>query len=215
MKINTISCKNISLSFDNKNIINDFNEVFEINTLSAIKGLNGTGKSSLLKLITGLNSNYSGNIFYDDKNINQFSSREISNCVSYVGTRNHFTFPISVAELLNTGRYNYQNIFGKISESDHQNILTIVEEIGIMDLYTKNVQNLSDGELQQVMIALALVRDTSFIILDEPTSFLDYKNREKIWNLLVALKNKGKGIIIASHDIFEIEKYADRITELK
>jgi ABC-type cobalamin/Fe3+-siderophores transport system ATPase subunit len=84
-----------------------------------------------------------------------------------------------------------------------------------MDLYTKNVQNLSDGELQQVMIALALVRDTSFIILDEPTSFLDYKNREKIWNLLVALKNKGKGIIIASHDIFEIEKYADRITELK
>ena len=109
----------------------------------------------------------------------------------------------------------YQNNQPINHTSVHQNILTIVEEIGIMDLYTKNVQNLSDGELQQVMIALALVRDTSFIILDEPTSFLDYKNREKIWNLLVALKNKGKGIIIASHDIFEIEKYADRITELK
>ena len=212
--INTISCKNISIKFEKKVLLNTFSNTFNIGELTAIKGLNGSGKSTLLKLIIGVQKQFDGSLFFNDKNIQDLTSQEIALNVSYVGTRNQFTFPMSVAELLQNGRYLQQDVFGNISNEDQQFIQATIQQMNIDSLFTKNIQTLSDGELQQVLIALAVIRQTPFIILDEPTSFLDYVNREKIWQLLVQLKNTGKGIIIASHDITEIEKYADKIVEL-
>lgn len=212
--ISTISCKNISIKFEKKLLLNAFSNSFNIGELTAIKGLNGSGKSTLLKLMIGVQKQFDGNLFFNDKNIQDLTSQEIALNVSYVGTRNQFTFPMSVAELLQNGRYLQQDVFGNISNEDQQFIQATILQMNIDNLYTKNIQTLSDGELQQVLIALAVIRQTPFIILDEPTSFLDYVNREKIWQLLVQLKNAGKGIIIASHDITEIEKYADKIVEL-
>lgn len=208
-------CQDLTVTIESKKIIDSFNYTFESSKLYAIKGLNGSGKSTLLKIITGLALHNQGKLQLNHKNYADLSAQELSLLVSFVGTRNHFTFPMQVSELLENGRFLQQNIFGQLSVEDQSIIQEVVSTFQLEFLYHKNVQTLSDGELQQVMIALAVIRQTPFIVLDEPTSFLDYLNREKIWNLLVSLKHAGKGIIIATHDLDEMKKYADEIIELK
>ena len=209
-----ITCQDLSFTIESKKIIDSFNYTFENSKLYAIKGLNGSGKSTLLKIITGLALDYQGKLQLNHKNYTDLSAQELSLLVSFVSTRHSFTFPMQVAELLEHGRYLQQNMFGQISAQDLSIIQEVISSFQIESLYHKNVQTLSDGELQQVMIALAVIRQTPFIVLDEPTSFLDYLNREKIWNLLVSLKNAEKGIIIATHDLDEMKKHADEIIEL-
>lgn len=210
-----ITCQDLTVTIESKKIIDSFNYTFENSKLYAIKGLNGSGKSTLLKIITGLALHNQGKLQLNHKNYTDLSAQELSLLVSFVGTRNHFTFPMQVSELLENGRFLQQNIFGQLCVEDQSIIQEVVSTFQLESLYHKNVQTLSDGELQQVMIALAVIRQTPFIVLDEPTSFLDYLNREKIWNLLVSLKHAGKGIIIATHDLDEMKKYADEIIELK
>jgi ABC-type cobalamin/Fe3+-siderophores transport system ATPase subunit len=120
-----ITCQDLSVTMESKKIINSFNYTFENSKLYAIKGLNGSGKSTLLKIITGLALYDKGKLQINHKNYVDFSAQELSLLVSYVGTHNHFTFPMQVSELLENGRFLQQNIFGQLSIEDK----TIIQEV--------------------------------------------------------------------------------------
>lgn len=209
-----ITCKDVSISYANKALFAPLTCSWEKGKLHSIKGLNGSGKSSLLKVICGINPNYNGTVCIHGKDIKKIQSSSIAQQVSYCGTRTTFVFAIPVYEFLANAFYKNQSIWSTVKESELLQIRSCLSKLDIEHFYDKNIQTLSDGELQQVMISYALLRNTDFIILDEPTAFLDYVNREKIWNILRQLANEGKGILIASHDLSEIDTYADSCIEL-
>lgn len=167
-----------------------------------LTGRNGSGKSSLLKTILGLQPNLDGSIQFFGEEVQDWSVQKRAKNIAVVFSRLTHAPAISVYEMVALGRLPYQTGFSKLTKDDHQKIEEALELVGITSLASKMTNNLSDGQLQMSMIARALVQDTPLIIMDEPTSHLDVENQFKIFELIVKLSQQtNKTFLIASHQI--------------
>ena len=172
-----IDIKNISLSYDKIIVLEDISLKFEEKSFIGIIGKNGVGKSTLLKSILGLLKPTKGNIFIDDEDI-------------------------SVKDFGMFGRYPYINMFKLPTKQDFQIVDDIMDFTQIKQLKNKNINELSGGEKQKVLLAQTLVQQTDIICLDEPTSHLDIGNQATIFKLLKMLNEKyNKTIITTIHDL--------------
>jgi len=213
-KKHLLQCENLSIGYHQKSLLENINWQFEIGKLYSIKGLNGAGKSTFLKTIAALVPPLKGKVLLDNQALDSYHSQSLAQRLAYLGSQQQLNFPMSVQEFIMTGRYPYMNWLAKETEQDTLLVQSTIQAFAIGKLQNKSIQTLSDGEFQQVRIAAAVVRESSFIILDEPTSFLDYKNKEKLWNMLKALSRENKCIIIASHDMDYVERMSDIIYEM-
>ncbi len=213
-KKHLLQCENLSIGYHQKSLLDNINWQFEAGKLYSIKGLNGAGKSTFMKTIAALTPPLQGKILLDNQLLHTYESQSLAQKLAYLGSQQQLSFPMSVQEFIMTGRYPYMNWLAKETEQDKSMVKQTIEALSIAKLQNKSIQALSDGEFQQVRIAAAVVREASFIILDEPTSFLDYKNKEKLWNMLKALSRDNKCIIIASHDMDYVERMSDVIYEM-
>lgn len=170
--------------------------------LVGLVGANGIGKSTLLKTLTKVQQPLSGIISIDNKSIESFSNLELAKSLSLVLTEHSFSKNLTVFELIALGRQPYTNWIGNLSENDKTIVNRVLKQTSIEELQHKKCYELSDGQLQKVMIARALVQDTTLIILDEPTTHLDMYHKAYILNLLKTLANDtGKTILFSSHEI--------------
>ena len=180
--------------------------------LIAIIGHNGVGKSTLLRTLTGLQSPLGGEIFVNDKNLKEFDRIEIARNIAYISTETIKTGNMTVFDLVSLGRHPHTNWFGRLDENDLSIILDSIKKTGMVDFSTKNIGELSDGELQRAMIARTLAQDTGLLIMDEPTAFLDIKNKFEIVHLMQMLTRKrGKTVIFSTHDLQTALNEADKI----
>lgn len=167
-----------------------------------LTGRNGAGKSTLLKTITREVALLSGEILVDHKPLNQISRAELPRYISFVTA--HFP-PIDflrTEEYIGLGRSPYTNFIGKLSEEDHRIVEQVIEQLGIQHLVGRFTSALSDGEKQLVAIAKAIAQESTCILLDEPTAFLDYSNKIHVIQLLLDVaKSLNKCIIFSSHDL--------------
>ena len=167
-----------------------------------VVGKNGAGKSTFLKTISGQIPSISGEIQIDGVNINGIANDELPKIISFVSPKMTDVDYVTVTDFIALGRSPYTNYFGKIKEIDHEIINQSAELIGVTHLLNRYTSDLSDGEKQLVAIAKVIAQETPYIILDEPTAFLDYKNKTNvIEKLMHASKKLGKTILIASHDV--------------
>lgn len=165
-------------------------------------GPNGSGKSTLLRCVAGLEKSYQGNIFFDDCEVKDISPKKRAELISIVLTEMPADSTISVYSLLALGRYPYSGWLGRLSKSDEAALKHAIEVTGIRHLVNMTLSMLSDGERQLCMIARALAQETPFILLDEPTSFLDIPNKVKLMRFLKSLAvQEDKCIIMATHDL--------------
>jgi iron complex transport system ATP-binding protein len=165
-------------------------------------GKNGSGKSTLLKSIIGFNSLLSGEVLVEGKNITSFSKSELSKTVSFVRSTFPQTDYLKVDDFIALGRSPYTNALGRLSLLDKDIINNSIQTLKIAHLKGKFTSDLSDGERQLVSIAKALTQDTSIILLDEPTAFLDYSNKSHLHQLLKRIAHEtNKCIILSSHDL--------------
>lgn len=165
-------------------------------------GANGIGKSTLLRTLTKVQNPLQGNVFIQEKNIKNLSALDLAKSLSLVLTEPIVSKNLSVFELVALGRQPYTNWVGNLTDDD----LTIVEnaiiQTNITSLKDKKCYELSDGQLQKVLIARALAQDTDLIILDEPTTHLDMYHKAYILKLLQKLaKDTQKTILFSSHEI--------------
>ena len=165
-------------------------------------GANGIGKSTLLRTLTKVQNPLHGEVFIQEKNIKNLTALDLAKSLSLVLTEPIVSKNLSVFELVALGRQPYTNWVGNLTEDD----LTIVEnaiiQTNITSLKSKKCYELSDGQLQKVLIARALAQDTDLIILDEPTTHLDMYHKAYILKLLQKLaKDTQKTILFSSHDI--------------
>lgn len=175
-------------------------------------GPNGTGKSTLLRTLTGLQPPLAGNVFIDDRELSTLSTFELAQNVSVVLTERVNVGILSVFALVSLGRYPYTDWAGNLSPEDIEVITWALRAVGAEELTFRNVNELSDGERQKVMIARALAQQPHVMILDEPTAFLDLPRRVEMMSLLRQLSHDtGTAILLSTHDLELALRTADRL----
>lgn len=169
--------------------------------LICFMGPNGCGKSTLIRTLAGLQAPLSGSL--PPKNEKQ---------VAIVLTDRIQSQHMSVRELIAYGRYPYLAWDLSLSDNDRDMIRSAITLVRIENLLDKKINELSDGQMQMVMIARALAQDTPVLLLDEPTAHLDLNNRLEIMNLLRKLaREKNKSILLATHELDLALQTADTV----
>ncbi|MGB5417304.1 ABC transporter ATP-binding protein [Algibacter sp.] len=170
--------------------------------LVGLIGANGIGKSTLLRTLTHVQNPLSGAIVINKKNILDYHPIDLAKVMSLVLTEQIASKNLSVFEIVALGRQPYTNWVGNLTDEDMVAITKAIQHTNISDLKNKKCFELSDGQLQKVMIARALAQDTDLIILDEPTTHLDMYHKAYILKLLQKLaKETDKTILFSSHEI--------------
>ena len=177
---------------------------------TGLVGPNGSGKTTILKLIGGLLKNKRGIIRIDNKLINSFTSTELAKIFAYVSQDKEYTLGFSVEEVIEMGRYPYLGTFSLITKNDQMIIDKTIEILGLESLRKCNTEDLSSGEKQKVRIARALVQEPNYILLDEPTSNLDLSNKILLLNVLHDITDLGVRLLITSHDLEFIKQATDQ-----
>jgi iron complex transport system ATP-binding protein len=146
-------------------------------------GKNGIGKSTLLRTIAKVQKPLSGSVFINNRNSESYKHQELATYLSMVLTERLPESQLTVFELVAFGRQPYTNWIDKLSAIDIEKITWAINETEINHLKDKRFYELSDGQLQRVLIARALAQDTEIIILDEPTAHLDLHHTIKLYYL--------------------------------
>lgn len=180
--------------------------------LIALIGANGIGKSTLLKTITGIQKPLSGTVSLNEKNIHELDSLSLAQNLSLVLTEKLPPSNLTVFELIALGRQPYTNWIGKLTEHDIAKVNEAMELTQISHLASKKHYEISDGQLQKVLVARALAQDTPLIILDEPTTHLDLLHKVALFKLLKKLTQETeKCILFSTHDIDMAIQLSDEI----
>lgn len=183
-------------------IASNINFELQKGELIGLVGANGIGKSTLLRTLIKVQPELSGSILLNNKALKATSILELAQQLSIVLTEPLSSKNLSVFELVSLGRHPYTNWIGSLTQTDTVIINRALEQVNIIDLKDKKCYELSDGQLQKVMLARALAQDTDVIVLDEPTSHLDMYHKAYILKLLQKLaKETGKTILFSSHEI--------------
>ena len=165
-------------------------------------GVNGVGKSTLLRSLSGVQAVLEGSVSIMKTSLKDISPEELAQTISVVLTEQPISKNLSVTELIALGRQPYTNWIGTLSKLDKEKINEAISLVDISLLKDKRCFELSDGQLQKVLIARALAQDTPLIILDEPTTHLDMYHQAYVLKLLKKLTTETmKSILFATHEI--------------
>ncbi|OGG03377.1 MAG: ABC transporter ATP-binding protein [Candidatus Glassbacteria bacterium RIFCSPLOWO2_12_FULL_58_11] len=199
-----------------KRILNQVSfRVGEADYLSII-GPNGAGKTTLLKCLNRILPGGEGTIKIRGRRLESYSQRALARLVSYVPQLDGRALPFSVDEFVSMGRYPYLNPFSPLSAEDRRVVREILERTGTLDFAGRRLDTLSGGERQKVFIAAALAQGAEILLLDEPTSFLDYRHQVEIHRLLRELNREhGKTVLAVTHDINNAVLACNRVLALK
>jgi iron complex transport system ATP-binding protein len=201
-----LSTSNLDIGYKTKReiipIAQNLNLNFESGKLIALVGVNGIGKSTLLRTLTGIQKPLSGQVFLNQIAIENYTNITLAQNLSMVLTEKIPPSNLSVYELVALGRQPYTNWIGKLSEEDIEKIVEAIKITGIENFVNKKHYQISDGQLQKALVARALAQDTPLIILDEPTTHLDLLHKVSLFKLLKKLTQEtGKCILFSTHDI--------------
>ena len=190
---------NISFDYDGEEIFSNISFSIDKGDVLCILGPNGTGKTTLIKCLNGLHEINSGEILLNGQNIKKLSFKQISKHIGYIPQAHIPSFPFKVFDVVLMGRAPYLNLTDSPKEEDKKIALDALKTLGIDDLKDKEYTNLSGGERQLVFLARVLCQKPDILILDEPTSHLDFGNQIKLLEIIDNLAKSGLSIIMSSH----------------
>ncbi len=195
-----------------KPVFKDISFSLKRGNLYALMGGNGSGKTTVLRCLTRLLPGYSGSITISGSPLRALTRRETSRLMSIVPQEHTTIFPYLVKNMVLMGRAPYVETFDTPGKKDRDIARQAMEDVGIMQLSEKLYTRISGGERQLVLIARALTQNTPVMVLDEPTSHLDFRNQILILSLLKRLvQDRGILAIIAIHDPNHALHFADEV----
>lgn len=216
--------QNLSIGYKNRgsvrhNVAENLNLELQPGKLTALIGPNGTGKSTLIRTLAGLQQPLAGMVALYDKPVADYSSQERARKLSIVLTRSAVPGPLTVRDLVSIGRTPYSGLSGKMTDCDREVVEEAIQQMELESLAERDLHQLSDGENQKVMIARALAQSTPVMLLDEPTAHLDAPNRVEVIQLLHELahaqktgeEQEDKSILFSTHEVELALKTADEI----
>lgn len=195
-----IELENISAGYGRKNIISDISLGLSKGRLISVIGVNGSGKSTLLKTIVGILPSSSGRIILDGKSAAEQSRQDIAKKISYLAQGKNIP-DMTVEQMVLHGRFPHLSYPRRYSTQDHTIANMAMKQMGIADMADRPLSALSGGMRQKAYIAMALAQDTEYILLDEPTTYLDIAGQLELMKTLRTLADHGKSIVTVMHDL--------------
>ena len=197
-----IQLKDLTLGYEQRTLLEKVSAHITGGQLVALLGRNGTGKSTLLRAVMGLEKPQNGEIILHGNNIASLKPEELARNISFVTTDKVRIANLRCRDVVALGRAPYTNWRGQLQGEDKEKVDNAMHLVGMDSYAEKTMDKMSDGECQRIMIARALAQDTPVILLDEPTAFLDLPNRYELCLLLRKLTQKeGKCILFSTHDL--------------
>lgn len=206
MYASAFTLKNVSLHYSDrfKNVLHRVSIDLPMAKTTMILGQNGSGKTTLLKIILGFLTPQEG-IVTKNQDYSETS-------ISFIPQIETPLNGLSVYDFILFGRINARNsYFSSPQKEDYEIVEQAIQDTGIFDLKNKNVAEISGGEFQKVRITRAIVQQAKSILMDEPTTFLDYKAKKDFFSIIQKLKNDCVSIVLTSHDPDEVIEHADYV----
>jgi len=200
----------------NKTLISNADTNLNLGEVCLLIGNNGVGKTTLIKSILHQVPLLKGEIFINYKNIRQLSAKEIAEQIAIVFSGSVIPQNYTVEDLISLGKYIYYPFYFELKKEDRDEVLHIIQALDLVQYKDTPLRNLSDGNLQKAFIGRAITQNAPIIILDEPTTHLDEKNKIIILKTLRTLaKEHNKLILFSSHDWRLAKEFADKIWYVK
>lgn len=212
--MNVLEVKDLSFSYPDKSILHRVSFSLEKGDFLCIVGTNGTGKSTLLKLILNRLTPTEGSIKILGETNTKFHKYGSIAYVSQKATSFNRSFPATVEEIVRLGLYPQKRLFTRFNKQDKARVNEVLERVGMIDYKKKKIGLLSGGQQQRVFIAKALVSNPKIIFLDEPTVGIDVKAVDSICCLLGDLNKSGITIVMVTHDISSILYHSNKVLVL-
>ena len=183
---------------------------------TAIIGPNGCGKSTLLRTLSRLMTPQQGHVYLDGEQIQSFNSKEVARRIGLLAQNATTPGDITVRELVARGRYPHQPLFTRWRKEDEDAVSRAMQATGMTELQNQSVDTLSGGQRQRAWIAMVLAQETTIMLLDEPTTWLDISHQIDLLELLSEL-NREKGYTLAAvlHDLNQACRYATHLIALR
>jgi iron complex transport system ATP-binding protein len=205
-----LQIKDLSFSYASSPILKDISMALACGEVLGIVGPNGSGKSTLIRCIDRILKPQNGSILLDERNIKDMSRVEIAKQLGYVPQSAPPVFPFTVFDTVLMGRRPH--LGWKSSEKDLEKVTEALGLLGIEDFALRDINEISGGERQRVLLARALAQEADTLLLDEPTSNLDIRHQLEVMEILKTLvAKKGLSVIIAIHDLNLASRYADKV----
>src|SRR5437867_9153050 len=206
----------VSFRYSDQWVLRDFSLDVREGEILGIIGPNGSGKTSLLKLMAGLLQPRVGRLSLRGQDVSTLDARALARQVAVVPQEHHVLFPFTVAEVVLMGRFVHQNGWGWESPEDLRIARAVLQVMDLEPLVDRTFQELSGGERQRTIIARALAQQAPILLLDEPTAFLDINHQLDIYALLQDLnRNRGVTVVVVSHDLNLASQHCDRLVLLR
>jgi manganese/iron transport system ATP-binding protein len=214
MKKDAIVLKDVSVYYGETAALIDASIAIPYGSLFGVIGMNGAGKSTLFKVIMGMIAPASGAV--EVCGHTPEAAQKIG-CVAYAPQSElvDWDFPVSVFDVVMMGRYGTQNIFRTTRTGDRAHVEQALKRVGMFEFKDRQIGELSGGQRKRVFIARALAQGAEILILDEPFAGLDATRERALTELLLSLKDEGKTIILATHELTSLSEYCDHVALIK
>jgi iron complex transport system ATP-binding protein len=211
-----ILVEDLTVRFGEAEILHEVSLAVGRGEFLTVIGPNGAGKSTLLRCLDGILEPSAGRVLIDDRPLTEIARRELARTVSYVPQPDAGPLDYSVRSFVEMGRFPHVNAWAALTEADAETVTDAMELTGVAELADRSMSSLSGGERQRASIAAALAQGGSILLLDEPTSFLDYRHQVQILDLLDRLHDEsGMTIVAVTHDLNSTVASSDWVLALK
>jgi len=210
-----LEVRNFSFWIGKKAILRNVSFRVDEGEYVSIVGPNGAGKSTLLKCLDRIHTGGTGQIALAGRPLAGYSQKEVARLLGYVPQADGRLFPFTVEQFILMARYPYLSPFSAISKEDHRVVGEVMRMTETTRFAPRRIDTLSGGERQEVFIAAALAQGPKLLLLDEPTTFLDYGHQDKVQALLRRIREEsGTTILAVTHDVNRAALQSDRLVAL-
>ncbi|TDC90790.1 ABC transporter ATP-binding protein [Actinomadura sp. 7K507] len=210
-----LNAAGITLAYGDRVVSADLSIDIPDRAFTAVVGANACGKSTLLRSFARLLAPSAGQVSFDGRDVRDYKPKLIAREVGFLPQGLVAPENIAVRQLVARGRYPHQTLLSTWSREDERAVAAAMDAAGVTDLAERPVENLSGGQRQRVWVAMILAQETSYLLLDEPTTFLDITHQYQLLALLARLRDEGRTIITVLHDINQACRFADHLIAMR
>lgn len=205
----------LRLAYDGAPVADHLTVAIPDRSFTAIVGPNACGKSTLLRALARMLKPQQGAVLLDGADIQSLPSKQVARRLALQAQSASAPDGITVADLVARGRYPYQSLLRQWSPEDEAAVTSAMAQADVSQLADRLVDELSGGQRQRVWLALALAQETSLLLLDEPTTFLDIAHQIEVMDLLRKLHRSGRTLVAVLHDLNHAARYATHLIAMK
>jgi iron complex transport system ATP-binding protein len=205
----TLEASSLSLGYGDHVIVEDLTLETPPKNITAIVGANGSGKSTILRGLARVLKARAGMVMLDGRDIRQHASRAVARIIALLPQAPHVPAGMTVRTLVSLGRFPHSSPWGGLSARDREVVQGAMQRMGIDEFADRPLHTLSGGQVQLVWLAMAMAQETDYLLLDEPTTYLDVAHQIELLERLARLnRDFGKTIIMVLHDLNMAARYA-------